>query len=86
MRNLHNVGTSRIYRKVENCILILCSATGDLHTNKRQIYQIHELRMHLRFLDYSEAYNEHCALLTRQKKSRMVDATVAYSIGLCCLS
>lgn len=41
--NLHNVGTSRIYRNLENCVLILCNAAGELHTNKGQIYQIHAL-------------------------------------------
>ena len=59
LRNLHNVGTSRIYRNVQNCILILCNSAGELHTNKGQIYQIHALIMHFRFLDYCKDYNEY---------------------------
>jgi hypothetical protein len=44
---------------VENYTLILCNASGELHINKGQIYQILALIMNLRFLDYCEDYNEH---------------------------
>jgi len=83
LRNLHNVGTSPIYRNVENCILILCSAAGELHTNKGYTYQIRALIRHLRFLDYCEDYNEHWGLHTRQRNSWIADTTVAYSVGFC---
>jgi len=68
LRNLHNARRSPIYRSVENCLLILCNAAGELHTNKGQIYQIRALMMHLRFLNYCDVYNEHWGLLTRQSE------------------